>query len=169
MNDPLHSSIGVCVGPPVVPVRDATNFMCSTAITNTLKLHPRQVHWATLLQAVSERITARPTSGVSGPHKFHVSTRILWSIQSQIQTQSNQIQTQYRILWGMVYLVSGPPRPLVSRHVDADTNGKGKGKRKGKERVMQKEMEQGREKVNGNEIRDLKFNILLIGMLSGRR
>ena len=34
---------------------------------------------------------------------------------------------------------------------------------------MQKEMEQGREKVNGNEIRDLKFNILLIGMLSGRR
>ena len=51
----------------------------------------------------------------------------------------------------MVYLVSGPPRPLVSRHVDADTNGKGKGKRKGKERVMQKEMEQGKEKVNGNE------------------
>ena len=67
------------------------------------------------------------------------------------------------------HLVSGPPRPLVSRHVDADTNGKGKGKRKGKERVMQKEMEQGKEKVNGNEIRDLKFNILLIGMLSGRR
>ena len=156
--------------------------MFSTVIKNTLQLHPRQVHWATLLQAVSERITARPTSGVSGPHKFHVSTRhvktfqltschggILWSIQSQIQTQSNQIQTQYRILWGIVYLVSGPPRPLVSRHVDADTNGKGKGKRKGKERVMQKEMEQGRENVNGNEIRDLKFNILLIGMLSGRR
>ena len=64
-----------CVGPPVVPVRDATNFMCSTAIKKTLQLHPRQVHWATLLQAVSERITARPTSGVSGPHKFHVSTR----------------------------------------------------------------------------------------------
>ena len=120
-------------------------------------------------RAVRVTRCARPTSGVSGPHKFHVSTRILWSIQFQIQTQSNQIQTQHRILWGMVYLVSGPPRPLVSRHVDADTNGKGKGKRKGKERVMQKEMEQGKEKVNGNEIRDLKFNILLIGMLSGRR
>ena len=146
MNDPLLSSIGGGVGPPVVPVRDATNFMCPTGIKKTFQLNPRQVHWATLLQAVSERITARPTSGVSGPHKFHVSTRILWSIQSQIQTQSNQIQTQYRILWGMVYLVSGPPRPLVSRHVDADTNGKGKGKRKGKERVMQKEMETGKEK-----------------------
>ena len=51
----------------------------------------------------------------------------------------------------MVYLVSGPPRPLVSRHVDADTNGKGKGKRKGKERVMQKEIEEVKEKVNANE------------------
>ena len=66
---------GAGVGPPVVPVRDATNFMCSIAINKTLQLHPRQMHWATLLQAASERITARPTSGVSDPHKFHVSNQ----------------------------------------------------------------------------------------------
>ena len=169
MDDSFLSSIGGGSGPAGCSGEGCHRFHVSNRHQKTFQLNPRQVHCATFLQAVSERITARPTSGVSGPHKFHVSTRILWSIQSQIQTQSNQIQAQYRILWGMVYLVSGPPRPLVSRHVDADTNGKGKGKRKGKERVMQKEMEQGKEKVNGNEIRDLKFNILLIGMLSGRR
>ena len=135
MDDSFLSSIGGGCGPAGCSGEGCHKFHVSNRHQKTFQLNPRQVHWATLLQAVSERITARPTSGVSGPHKFHVSTRhvktfqlpschggILWPIQSQIRTQSNQIQTQYRILWGMVYLVSGPPRPLVSRHVDVDAN-----------------------------------------------